>query len=1150
MNDKKLYGDLICRLLLLSIALIMACGAIPSVSAGMYSVYVDLPQQNSVQNLVVTYKLPAGLIYNATSLSISGAVTNADSEFVSNPNNGSAVVNVTWTFNDVNNSGGENVSIQFDGIVANVTCNQDGIQLPPGTVSYDYTGSSGTKTGKSLPTSIVEPDLTIEKRMVINESNNVDYELWIYHTSESHSDAHDVLVTDVIPNGWSYVTDSSHLIQGPSGYEIAVVGPIITYRFYEIETSWNSSEKVKVNYTMSAGGGSSSSTSRTLNWSSANTTGYGQDRLYSLEYDETVLTVSITCSNDHVAVGDNITYNYTVTNVGVAAVNSIALTDDRLGSIALSANSLTSGQSANGEKNYSVQMNDYPGPLVNNATATGTDANGRSVSGVGTISVPFYTDPLFVKKTALNKTVSRGGNVTYKIEIYNTDSGPGAVPPTNIVVKDVFNKPVEFISASPEPDPDGLWRIPVIYPGEENKTVITLVVKVPEEQVFNFSSESSVSGEGFVNVADEYSTTLDPYPLKNCVYVTFFNGTTQKNETVSDCETVTVLGEAGTELSTREHGSGTYESADLLEMQTKNNRISLEKDMAASHATTTLGLYNNRTVTYSSKWTEVASAKNRITGTSMSESYRYASTIDRDSRIHLNENGSLMEIDSEFDGMGHIGILNMPKEDSTFKATPLFESSEDYSGSFRIVEKTDEYGSAVSSEKSASGEGLVSVDKRVGDSQRSYEYGSGTYDSEELIETYTNYIAKDISLVYAPTAQKISDSLSIEASQKWKEGIFSTTPGISYIGEEYTDLTKLDKETVARGLNAMNSEASFSGQARYRAIYASALENATTGETSIDFDDIYEGDYSLQRRLYISGVPKYSRPHLDVTKALEGVSDEAISGSEVAKVATYTITIENDGNHAVGPVRVQDLFPPGAEYVGASLRPIQVTATSANWTLTHLAIGDFAAIKIELDVTDCTGHEITNRVNVCGGDGDDLICASNFSTQETDWLSWPSSDGISIRNTAKLDEDNPKVVWYTIKITNNDNATRAATVTDRLPARMQLLDTKVPFASYDNGVVVWNLVDIGPSETKTIEFSALASSDGRYANTVEVDSESAAQPVSATCMIDVGTVDGEGSIVSCDGWQLPNWEFEHYGYGSDEATCEDLTCASYGGTDF
>ncbi len=128
------------------------------------------------------------------------------------------------------------------------------------------------------------------------------------------------------------------------------------------------------------------------------------------------------------------------------------------------------------------------------------------------------------------------------------------------------------------------------------------MVKVPERQDFEFSSESGVTGEGFVNAANHYTTSLDPFPLTNCIYVTYLNGTSNKYETISDCETVAV-GRAGTELSTREHGSGAYESDDLVKMETENDLISLEKDMAATYGATTLTLPRNRTVTYSSRWT-------------------------------------------------------------------------------------------------------------------------------------------------------------------------------------------------------------------------------------------------------------------------------------------------------------------------------------------------------------------------------------------------------------------------------------------------------------------------------------------------------------------------------------------------------------------
>ena len=1235
--------------------------------SGIYLIRCNLPAA-VVYNVNLSVNVPEGLIYQPESLTVSGA-SSSPAVTTSGPTDGTGAHSLLLDFGTVNNTLNSDLRVEFVAIVANLPKNQDGVVLLPMTATFSYDGGLGNDrefSGSIEPVSVVEPDLAIAKKATMEAAEGGDeiivYTINIYHTQESHSGAFDVDVIESLPAGLSLVSGSAAITSGPAGSTTESGDGAATWHFDEIDQSWTESSPVVLTYqaTIEGGNGSGSESEPAgdltsgpetdLAWTS--TAGENpQERSYSKTLVQSLsdLYLTIECDSESVFVDKTITYTYTVDNLGLVAVSGLNLTDDRLGVISLDATALEPGETAWGVVDYTVTSDDLPGPLRNNATASGTDALGGAVSASAEISIPFCTDPLAVKKTALNKTVSRGDNITYKIEIY-TDTGPNAVSPTNIIVKDVFNRPVEFESASPEPDADGLWRFDKIDPGE--KKVITLVVIVPEEQDFNFTSESGVTGSGFINVANDYSTSLDPYPLKNCVYVSFLNGTTKKTETISDCETVTVLGAAGTETSTREHGSGIYESADLLEMQTENDKISLEKDMAASHSTTTLGLYNNRTVTYTSKWTEAASAKNRATGTSMSESYRYATAIDRDSRMYLDENESLMETDTEFDGMGHISFLKMPTNESTFKATPVFESGEDYSGSFKIVEKTDEYGSAASSEKSASGEGLVSVDRRVGASQRSYEYGSGSYDSEELIETYTNYISKDISLVYLPSVQNITDDVSIESSQKWKEGIYSKVGSKSYIGEEYTSLTRLDKETEAKGLNEMGTEANFSGQARYRVVLKNTtrpssstaskilqitemdlvnewvkiknpgsntvdmtdwalsddddnsytfpdgftlspgstvtvytrrgIDNYADGELymdrsspiwddegdcatledangdlvdemcsggtqlhEIDIDEIYEGNYSIARKILISGTSKYDRAHLSVAKTLDEIVNKKtrISGeTKTRRVATYTISIENDGNRAVAPIRVQDLFPVGAAYVGASLKPTETTATSANWTLTHLAIGDVAEIEVELDVTDCTGSEMTNRVIVCGGEGDDQICASNFSSQETDWLACYTDETVSVKKTAVVDGVNQTVVWYRIDIKNHDNATRVAAATDHLPEGMVLLDAMVPFASYDGSTITWNLIEIGPGEMATIAYRAEAQHAGRFVNSVEVDVRSVGgpvvQPVRATSVVEVGE-SSECESTSCDLWSPRDWDFEYVGSYAPNVACEE-----------
>jgi len=770
-----------------------------------------------------------------------------------------------------------------------------------------------------------------------------------------------------------------------------------------------------------------------------------------------------------------------------------------------------------------------------------------------------------VEKTADRKTVKPGEEITYTITVFNNETEPI----NNIIVEDIFNREVDIVSIKSDVSVDWFprlgsatsdqanpinsdrkqtWHFGMLNSGKS--ITISLVVKTPEDQDFEFGMDQGVKGEGFVNVANDYNTAPPSYVLTNCVYVTY---NTSQNEVkkASDCESVTV-GEAGTELATREHGSGIYESEEEVQLLTANKSIEMNKDVAVTYSPTTLGLYRNRTATYSSKWSEAAEAKNRVTGASMTESYRYAASIDRESWMKLDKNESAMEVDSEFDGMGHIGFLKMPTN-STPGSTPIFEAREDYTGSFKILEKVDEYGSNVTSEKSTSGTGLVTVDKRIGESQRSYESGTGTYDSEELIETNTNYIAKDISLVYVPTGQSLIDDVSIGASQKWKEGMYSKVENTSYIGEEYTSATRLDKDTVAKGLNEMDTEAEFSGRARYRAVL----------RDEVDFDEQYDGDYSIERRILFTGIPKYDLPHLNVTKTLNGIVEETIfnakrktqvgeSRDKVIKVATYTITIENDGNRAIGPVYVKDLFPPKAVYINASLRPAELTDSYANWTLTHLGIGDVSSVVLNLDVTEHVPAELVNRVEVCGGyNGDEWVCASNFTAVEKEWLSC-CFDEISVKMNAELNEDNLSLVQYKVDIVNSGAATRVAAVTGYLPAEMVFLNSSIPFASYENDIVTWNVIEIGPSETKAIEYSVLALKNGRFTNSVEVDARSVdglvVQPVYAHCVIDVGTVEDECGQITGGVWQPPNWQFEHFGYEPDDQTCELLTCAQCNGT--
>jgi len=510
---------------------------------------------------------------------------------------------------------------------------------------------------------------------------------------------------------------------------------------------------------------------------------------------------------------------------------------------------------------------------------------------------------------------------------------------------------------------------------------------------------------------------------------------------------------------------------------------------------------------YGGGFTKITVLRNPATGTAMKESYLYGDSLDREATIGVDGNGTEMEVASQFDGMASLGVFKMSSPNGTPQETPAFEAYEDYSGSFKISEKVDDYGSNVASDRSVSGTGFVTVSKKVGDDQRIHESGTGSYQSEEIINTYTNYIAKSVTFAHQPTSFAVSDDVSANLSLKWSEGVYSKKTGESYIGEEYSGVSQLDKTTVARGLGEMETEAEFSGQARYRVV----------SEDEIDIDEQYLGDYSLQRNVQLYEASVYRQPHLKVTK------DGRLYYGDERNLAHYIITIENDGDRTLEPVLVRDLFPPGSSFINSTYRPI-LTSGGANWSLTHISPGDVFTIGLWLDVTNFRGDELVNRVEAFGGNGDEWISASNYTAVEINWPSCCSADAVSVAKIGEVDEMAPNIVWYSLDIQNLGEATLVATVTDRLPDGMRLIDSSPTFATYEDGIITWNLIDLGPGEERTIVYEMEALWSGRFVNLVEVDARSvdgpSLQPVYAKSVVEVEKFEGEQPK---PGWQPPDW---------------------------
>jgi uncharacterized repeat protein (TIGR01451 family) len=721
-----------------------------------------------------------------------------------------------------------------------------------------------------------------------------------------------------------------------------------------------------------------------------------------------------------------------------------------------------------------------------------------------------------------------------------------------VVVKDVFqNQGVRIVASYPEASDDGQWYFSSIPPLGCVK--IILVAVSPESNMTFDMAESAVSGSGFVNVHNDLSTAVSPFPVTNCVYVTAKIYYTDRSDYTSwsqqKCYSVTIK-DRGTELLTREHGSGVYQTEEKTKLFMKNRSIESLKNVSASYYPTSFELPGNNGLNYVSKWTEESRAKNHITGAVMHETYRYATYVDRDSYIKMDENGSKMLVDASFNGKGSIGFFKKASPEDGPKKKPIFESQEDYSGQFSINESFDEYGTNVITKKAASGEGFVAADKRVRDSQRTYESGTGSYKSEEIVDSFSNYMAKDIEVAHKPSSYNYSPSVQANVDMKWNEGMWSksgtlrggsivaansstggaigntcTTPDngtspATIISEKFSSLQYLKKDSIALGLNEMKTNATFNGIADFRA--KSVSTNATN---EVDNEERYVGEFGLTRHILLTGVSKYDFPHITVTK--EGEMEYVWFNRTNSTIANYTITITNDGNRALAPIYVTDIFPPGTQYINSSYRPSALSATGANWTILHLGIGNSLAINLRLNITDYAPANVLNCVVVSGVTDGELVSSSDCLSLDSAWLGCCAPD-VSLEKKAQLDSRDPTVVHYTIMLRNNANSSVAAKVTDEIPGDMGLLNSSAMPYSIDSNYIHWNYANLRPGELVSIEYSMRAARNGAYTNRVHVDTSardgSGSGSADASAYIDVRETGVAPRTTRYDGWQPPDWD--------------------------
>jgi len=149
---------------------------------------------------------------------------------------------------------------------------------------------------------------------------------------------------------------------------------------------------------------------------------------------------------------------------------------------------------------------------------------------------------------------------------------------------------------------------------------------------------------------------------------------------------------------------------------------------------------------------------------------------------------------------------------------------------------------------------------------------------------------------------------------------------------------------------------------------------------------------------------------------------------------------------------------------------------------------------------------------------------------------------VTATKLGEVDENDPRVVTYTVTIQNLGEDSKVATVTDILPDGMRFLDSSPKPSSVDGNAVTWTLIDLGPREAETIVYGTEVLRSGRFFNRAVVDARSVngsgALPVYASSVVEIAEFEGEGELPQPI-WSPPDWGFQYMDY-SNNLSCEEI----------
>ena len=1132
-----------------------------------FDLLVTLPE-GTTRGLVVTDNLPAGLI--ADSYSVVTTAAASDEQLTadyngslavptSSPPSGSIGGDWDFTFGDTvtaadndatNNSFLIRVTVRVDNVAGNQS---NGSLTNRGYVKYTDPESGQLTIGPSSRSlSIVEPVLAVAKNASTTSprfGGTVTYTLTLSHAVASNADAYDVILSDTLPAGMTYVGSSLLNTAGLPPTTSGESGGVITITY----ASFPSGSTATFTYQATVGDSSTVSLKQTLvnnaraTWTSMSGTPAiertGADGAGGALNDYAVATtVTVTVSGIDMAItksdgqalataGATRTYTLGYTNNGNQSATGVVITEHVPVGATFNSAASTAG--------WSCPNGSAAGTACTHAAGTGTVAGGGSGSVNFAITV---VDPIASGLTQISNTatiaddgtknvdptpanntatdvdtinqadlsltkgvdISRPGDgqvVTFTITVHN--SGPASA--TNVRVTDLIPGTLTYSSATASQGTyasgTGLWTIGTM----NNGATVSLQIRA---QATSTTSATNVAEVTHSDQGDPDSTPANNAPAEDDYGTAAINPTVADLAVVKDVDNVhpNVGDNVTFTIVATNNGPDDATGVHVTDV--------LPAGTSFVSATPTFGAWAGSTWTIGELDSGDHETLTLVAHVDSAGATVNTATVAGDPFDPTSGNNT--------DTASFDQLVNLVVTKTVANPTPNIGTLV----TFTVTVENEGPGSAhnvVIHDPAPSGLTFVGTTPDQGsysDVTGNWTVGtiaagdSASIDISALVvdpNTMTNVAT--LSHVDEPQSSTDDDSASASVTPPHADLAVTKT-----VAESRPDVGDDDSFTITVTNNGPDDASGveltdllpaglgYAGDTPSQGSYDDSTGVWTVGDldygdsATLTIDITVDATNDYTNTASVTASDQYdpdSSNDSDSAALSTRVADIAVTKTPdtttpaVGTNVTFTITATNNGPDQAGGLVVHDALPASLTWVSDLTATGTYDAASGNWTVGGLANGDSASLTITARVVG--SGTIHNTAAVGHLLQRDPVPANDSDTATLDV---PPAADLSLTKT--VDDDQPDKdadVVFTITVTNHGPNDAAGIVAhDILPAGVTYIEHTAGQGDWDPGTGDWSIGALSVGEHATLDITVSADVEGPVVNTAEITASSLPDP--------------------------------------------------------